>query len=80
MLNGYSGIRPDSYDATYEALRSFPDDGSLIALHDRGVTHVIVHGPEFAAAFGRDRYEAIGRRPSMELFAEDADIHIFRLR
>ncbi len=80
MLNGYSGLRPDSYDVTYNAILGFPDDASLFALHERGVTHIIVHLDEFSGVFGHDRYEAILHAASLQLMAADGDIQIFRLR
>ena len=55
MLNGYSGFRPASYEKSYEAARAFPAQESLIALHERGVTHVIVH----RNALGQDRVAQI---------------------
>jgi hypothetical protein len=76
MLNGYAGIRPDSYDETYRAIQGFPDDQSLIALRERGVTHIVVH----EAAFGAERYEAVQRTASLQVLTEEGDIHIFRLR
>jgi hypothetical protein len=80
MLDGYSGIRPDSYDVTFNLIDGFPDDRALIALHERGVTHVIVHEQAFTAIFGRARYEAVLRAPALRPAAEEGDIHIFRLR
>jgi hypothetical protein len=80
MLNGYSGIRPDGYDVTYDAILSFPDELSLSALYSRGVTHVILHERAFRELFGGDRYDAIRRFASLEVVAEDGDIRIFRLR
>jgi hypothetical protein len=76
ILNGYSGLRPDSYDATYAAISGFPDVASLIALAERGVTHVVVHAQEL----GRERFDAIARAENLRLVAADGDITIYRLR
>ena len=76
ILNGYSGFLPGSYTDAYNAVQSFPDAASLIALHDRGVTHIVVH----AELFGRDRFDAIARIASLQPVAESGDIHIYRLR
>lgn len=79
ILNGYSGFRPASYGDTYTALRGFPDVTALTALHDRGVTHIVVHEAAFSAE-SRDRFDAIARTPSLQLIAQDGDILVYRLR
>ena len=76
ILNGYSGFRPDSYDATFEAVQNFPDDTSLIALHERGVTHVVVHKSRIEEA----RFAAISRISSLQPRNDDGEIYIYRLR
>jgi hypothetical protein len=76
ILNGYSGFRPASYYETYEAVRSFPDLAALIALHDRGVTHVVVHADWFSPA----AIEAIDRTASLQKVAQSGDIRVYRLR
>ncbi len=80
ILNGFSGYSPRSYDETYAIVQSFPDDRSLIALHTRGVTHVVVHEEDFSGGFGRDRFKAIAAVASLQPVAESGDIHIYRLR
>jgi len=76
MLNGHSGIRPDSYDETYRGLAGFPDPRSLVALHDRGVTHVVVHMERLDAG-ARAALEDVS---SLSLVAVEGDIRIYRLR
>jgi len=49
-------------------------------LHDRGVTHVIVHSEGFRGAFGIERYESLAGIGALTLVAEDGDIRIYRLR
>lgn len=80
LLNGYSGFRPASYVDAYNDFHGFPDDRSLIALHARGVTHVVVHMQQFVTLFGRDRFDAIARVGSLQALAGDDDIDIYRLR
>lgn len=80
ILNGYSGFRPRSYGETYTAVRGFPDVGALTALHERGVTHIVVHEHDFRATAGSDRFEAIARSPSLLLLADSGDIQVYRLR
>lgn len=76
MLNGYSGFRPPSYEKSYEAARAFPSDESLIALHERGVTHVIVH----RQAFGEDRVQQLSTMAGLHQVASEGDVVIYRLR
>jgi hypothetical protein len=80
LLNGYSGFQPPSYAETFKAVQSFPDAAALTALHERGVSHVVVHADAFRAAFGNERFAALERTPSLTLLAEDVDIQIYRLR
>lgn len=76
MLNGYSGFKPASYEKSYEAARAFPAPESLIALHERGVTHVVVH----RTALGPDRVAQIQAVHELQEIASDDDIAIYRIR
>lgn len=76
MLNGYSGFRPSSYETSYQAARSFPAQESLIALHDRGVTHMVVH----RRALGEDRVAQLGKLHELVEIASEGDIAIYRFR
>ena len=53
ILNGYSGFIPPSYQRALDALRGFPDDRALAALHALGVTHVVIRRDEFIGLQGR---------------------------
>jgi hypothetical protein len=79
LLNGYSGFRPPSYDKSYAMVQAFPDASSLIALHDRGVTHIVVHKTAFIAGFWQERWDAIAKVHSLQIADADDDIFIFRL-
>ena len=76
MLNGYSGFRPDSYDATYDAIKDFPSDASLIALHERGVTHIVLHKSQMTPAI----FQAVENISSLQWQNDDGEIYIYRLR
>lgn len=76
MLNGYSGFRPQSYEKSYEAARAFPAQESLIALHERGVTHVVVH----RKALGDDRVAQLASVHELQEIASEGDIAIYRFR
>ena len=79
LLNGYSGFRPPSYDQSYAMVQTFPDDRSLIALHDRGVSHVVVHKKAFIVSYGQERFDAIAKVHTLQVVAADDDIFIYRL-
>ena len=55
---------------------AFPAQESLIALHDRGVTHVIVH----RKALGDDRVAQIAGIHELQEIASEGDIAIYRFR
>ncbi len=76
MLNGYSGFRPESYERSYAAASGFPAQESLIALHDLGVTHVVVH----RKALGDDRVAQLASIHVLQEIASDGDIAIYRFR
>jgi len=75
LLNGYSGFRPKSYAESYDALNGFPSDASLIGLHSRGATHVVVH----RQSLGPGRFDAIASVRSLQLLANDDEIWLYKL-
>ena len=79
MLNGYSSYRPDSYYDAYEMTRAFPSDRALIALFQRGVTHIVIHKKDFAGGFGEVRMKELSQIHSLQYVAQDDDILIYRL-
>lgn len=76
ILNGYSGFQPQSYRDTFEAVKDFPDDTSLVALHERGVTHVIVHRSQMYP----ERFDAIARIASLQWQDDDGEVYLYKLR
>lgn len=80
MLNGYSGYQPASYAETFRAIQGFPDGAALTALHERGVTHIVVHADGARGTFGIERFESIARNPLLLRIAEAGDIQIYKLR
>jgi hypothetical protein len=76
ILNGYSGFVPQSYRDAYEALRDFPDEKSLNALHARGVTHVVVH----RTALEPRNFAAISNIASLQWQNDDGDTYLYKLR
>ena len=79
LLNGYSGFRPPSYDRSYEAMRTFPSDESLLALSKIGVTHVVVHQRAMNHGQPDDRYNPYENVGSLHLLKRDDDVLIYRL-
>jgi hypothetical protein len=76
MVSGYSGFAPDSYTATFDALQHFPDDASLIGLHERGVTHVVVH----KSLLEPERFAAISKISTLQHQNDDGEIYFYKLR
>jgi hypothetical protein len=46
-VHGYSGFRAPLHETLYRQLTRFPDDESLRALRDLGVTYVVVHADQY---------------------------------
>lgn len=79
LLNGYSGFRPPSYERSFEAMRTFPSDESLLALSQLGVTHIVVHQRAMNHGEKDDRYDPYEKVASLRLIARDEDVLIYRL-
>ena len=79
LLNGYSGFRPPSYHRSYEAMRTFPSDESLLALSQLGVTHVVVHQRAMNHGQPDDRFNPYVNVGSLHLLERDDDVLIYRL-
>jgi hypothetical protein len=79
LMNGYSGYTPATYQRYADAFWYFPQDWSIQAMKDAGVTHVMIH----VAAFNKDHQpvlEAIDKRTDFELMAVGHDgIRLYRL-
>ena len=74
LVNGYSGFAPPGFEATAQAMRSFPADESLELMHKLGVTHVVVH----LTGAMEHRRAAIGANSALRLMAAQHDIEIYR--
>lgn len=55
---GYSGLRPPRHVALYEQLATFPEEASIQALRDAGVTHLVVH----SGYYGAEDWQAVEAR------------------
>jgi hypothetical protein len=80
LMNGYSGYTPDTYQPYADAFWYFPDERSIQAMKDAGVTHVVVH----TAAFHKDHQAvlpALEQRADFELIAIGRDdVRLYRLK
>ena len=74
IVNGYSGFAPRGFEETAQAMRAFPTDAALEAMHRLGVTHVVVH----ATGGMEERRAAIDASPALRLIAQEGDIAIYR--
>jgi hypothetical protein len=79
VLNGYSGLVPDSYVEHYRSLRGFPDEAAIAALRSVGVTDVVVHEREMRARNGNDAANAVGLSRELQLVERDGSISWYRL-
>jgi hypothetical protein len=75
IVNGYSGFKPASFYKNVEALRGFPDEGSIAHLRTLGVTHVVVDGRNMApAALGR-----LEQFPELRKLTDDGTLRLYLL-
>ena len=75
MLNGYSGFKPASFYKNVEALRGFPDEGSIVHLRTLGVTHVVVDGGTMAPA----ALERLEHFPELRAVTSDGTLRLYLL-
>ena len=80
MLNGYSGVIPDSYARAARALAHFPDAGAIAALRAAGVTHVFVHDRSLRDWTDDATADAVAHAPGLQLLATDGDTSLYALR
>ena len=69
MVNGYSGVLPNSYLELVSVMQSFPDARSLNYLRGRHVDYVLVRGGTYAAAEWERLRQELGRTDALELAA-----------
>lgn len=80
MLNGYSGLTPDSFVRHAQALEHFPDARSIDALRTLGVTHVFVHDRALRDWTDNETADAVRRADGLALLAEEGDVALYELR
>lgn len=80
LVNGYSSLQPESFEARGRALNSFPSEVALAELRLLKVTHVTVHRDRFRDRFGERALAAIDTIPDLQLVADEGGIRLYRLR
>ena len=80
MINGYSGLVPDSYVRMARDVARFPDEGAMAALRAAGVTHVFVHDRAMRDWTDDQTADAVRHAPDLRLLAVDGDLSLYELR
>jgi hypothetical protein len=80
MVNGYSGVTPDSFVEHARALAHFPDAQSVETLRTLGVTHVFVHDRALRDWTDNETADAVRRTPGLQLMAEEGDVALYQVR
>jgi hypothetical protein len=76
LVNGYSGFVPISYRQHYDQLAGFPDEKSMNALHELGVTHLFVHVDQL----GETAAARVDQMTALTRLASEGPIVLYRLR
>jgi hypothetical protein len=77
MLNGYSGLIPESFAAHAADLARFPDAHAMATLRTLGVTHVFVHDRALRDWTDNETADAVPRSRDLHLLAEDGDVRLY---
>jgi hypothetical protein len=80
LLNGYSSFHPESFEARGRRLASFPGEAALAELRAAGVTHVLVHTPQYTRRYGEKALAAIDTTTQLQFETEDEGIRLYRLK
>ena len=80
MLNGYSGLVPDSYAAHARALQDFPARDAIDELRRLGVTHVWVHDRLLRDWTDDRTADAVPHSPDLQRLAIEGDLALYRVR
>lgn len=76
-VHGYSGIRPPDLEQLYETLAAFPDEASIAALRERGVTYVVVHPGLYAPEYWRDIESRLAGARGITLLHQEAGDRVY---
>jgi hypothetical protein len=74
IMNGYSGLTPDSYRRRAQWFWFFPEQWAIDAMRSEGATHVMVHLEQFGADAEMVK-AGLEKQHGLELIAEDPRGH-----
>jgi hypothetical protein len=80
MLNGYSGLVPDSYEAHAQVLARFPSPEAIAMLRRLGVTHVWVHDRWLRDWTDNETADAVAHVADLQFVAEEGDLRLYEIR
>ena len=80
MINGYSGLVPDSYEAHAGTLARFPSPAAIQELRRLGVTHVWVHDRLLRDWTDNETADAVRNTPALQLLANESDLFLYRVK
>jgi hypothetical protein len=79
LMNGYSGYVPESYNKYAATFWYFPEERAIRAMHEAGVTHVMVHPRRFGNE-ADDVIREVSARTDFELVAVSRGIRLYRVK
>ena len=83
LVNGYSGFTPAEQDALFRKLANFPDQMSLDALEQLGVSYAVIHRNGYGNAEWEEvqaKLDAFGERLRLETREDGDAIYSFTRR
>ena len=79
MVNGYSGLTPESFVEHARDLAGFPDRRAIEALAAIGVTHVFVHDRALRDWTDDETANAVRTAPGLKLLDTDGDVALYEV-
>jgi len=80
-VHGYSSLRRPLHDKMYLEMTTFPDDPILAALHDLGVTYVVVHTDQYPGERWKEEIAPkVAKSRRLELLHTEGAGHVYALR
>ncbi len=78
LLNGYSGFLPPTHKEMVERMQTFPSEGSIQFLRERGVAFVVVHRERINGTPWARLIDGIDN-PSLKLLLDDGQARLYQL-
>ena len=80
IINGYSGLVPDSYVRLARTLVHFPADEAIATLREVGVTHVFVHDRALRDRTDDKTADAVRHAPDLRLLGVEGDVSLYEIQ